>query len=524
MGLVMDWPTQLVKRVRDLFEEEKRQQGIADELAFTIGSIVYNEVLSGDRGVRGKGQVEKFAKVVGQTEQTVYNRIYLYRGAGELQTLRRFKATEKHHVRDYFMAIGRALQKKPDLLSFFLRSTLIELRITNEEGELDPEKLREVLRLVDFTRKELEWCPPVSETEFHPKFPKGTGSTEFRIVGKALRGRTPGHWQVEGSREQIEKFNKHWMMLLWQISELTGQKFDCDIKWEGKTVTQKRIALDFRPSGAEDAIRFTKAAAYRAELAAIGRTAKKNPKFDVYHADFRDLLTDLKVEANAILTDPLWHKEDVTDPYFFPEIAAYSRLIIASKGIVGIQIGQEFLPTVFEKLEPIFTAKDLPGSVLNWHWMMCYLVAMRKAGEDEKGDWFRPTTTNQIDHLHVVSGWKPLLMWRSGNPQHHHWTNSDIVISPYRAKALHWYQQSVAGYVDWIQKLQIPPKSLIVDPFTCSGSMGIAAMKCDCRFIGGDHNEERADMARGRISEYVKTGKDPGEDESWWKDFAKIED
>ena len=51
----------------------------------------------------------------------------------------------------------------------------------------------------------------------------------------------------------------------------------------------------------------------------------------------------------------------------------------------------------------------------------------------------------------------------------------------------------------WLWRLVTPPGGLVLDPFTGSGSTGIAALRGGFRFVGGEIDPEYAEIARARI-------------------------
>jgi len=64
--------------------------------------------------------------------------------------------------------------------------------------------------------------------------------------------------------------------------------------------------------------------------------------------------------------------------------------------------------------------------------------------------------------------------------------------------------------MEWsIQKLKLPARSIILDPFMGSGTTGIAAYKQDHRFIGIECDPAHFDTARKRISDELKQGRFP---------------
>ena len=53
--------------------------------------------------------------------------------------------------------------------------------------------------------------------------------------------------------------------------------------------------------------------------------------------------------------------------------------------------------------------------------------------------------------------------------------------------------------MQWLCRLITPPKGLVLDPFTGSGSTGIAALREGFTFIGIEREAEYVEIARDRI-------------------------
>ena len=61
--------------------------------------------------------------------------------------------------------------------------------------------------------------------------------------------------------------------------------------------------------------------------------------------------------------------------------------------------------------------------------------------------------------------------------------------------------QKPVALMEWlIGRLNLPPDSIILDPFCGSGTTGVAAMRLGMRFLGCELNEQYADIARARIA------------------------
>jgi site-specific DNA-methyltransferase (adenine-specific) len=62
----------------------------------------------------------------------------------------------------------------------------------------------------------------------------------------------------------------------------------------------------------------------------------------------------------------------------------------------------------------------------------------------------------------------------------------------------------------WLIRLACPPSGLVLDPFTGSGSTGIAALKEQRRFIGIEQDAGYVEIARARLSHAERLGLDGG--------------
>jgi site-specific DNA-methyltransferase (adenine-specific) len=57
--------------------------------------------------------------------------------------------------------------------------------------------------------------------------------------------------------------------------------------------------------------------------------------------------------------------------------------------------------------------------------------------------------------------------------------------------------------MEWLVKLITPPGGVVLDPFTGSGSTGVAAVGLGFDFVGFEMSEEFAGIARDRIGHTV---------------------
>jgi site-specific DNA-methyltransferase (adenine-specific) len=57
----------------------------------------------------------------------------------------------------------------------------------------------------------------------------------------------------------------------------------------------------------------------------------------------------------------------------------------------------------------------------------------------------------------------------------------------------------------YLCRLVTPPGGRVLDPFTGSGSTGVAALKEGFRFVGIEQSEEYCEIAARRLAEAVRT-------------------
>ena len=60
------------------------------------------------------------------------------------------------------------------------------------------------------------------------------------------------------------------------------------------------------------------------------------------------------------------------------------------------------------------------------------------------------------------------------------------------------------GLMRWIVRLVVPPGGLVLDPFTGSGSSGIAAVLEGRPFVGIEREAEYVAIARARIAHWAR--------------------
>jgi site-specific DNA-methyltransferase (adenine-specific) len=99
------------------------------------------------------------------------------------------------------------------------------------------------------------------------------------------------------------------------------------------------------------------------------------------------------------------------------------------------------------------------------------------------------------------------------------WTNLDGAVRMFRrswvganakergdADRFHPTQKPVALMAWCIERLNLPPDSLIIDPYCGSGTTGVAAVQLGRRFLGIERESAYVDIARRRIADAAAQG------------------
>lgn len=76
----------------------------------------------------------------------------------------------------------------------------------------------------------------------------------------------------------------------------------------------------------------------------------------------------------------------------------------------------------------------------------------------------------------------------------------DVFYSERSEKQYHEWQQSQSVMENIVKHFVRPEMDIIIDPFCGTGTTGVAALKCNCQFIGSDINSQILDIASQRLS------------------------
>jgi DNA modification methylase len=176
--------------------------------------------------------------------------------------------------------------------------------------------------------------------------------------------------------------------------------------------------------------------------------------------------------VQLLFTDPPYNKDSIS---LYSDLAAFASRVLVPGGLLFAYAGTVALPQALDAVRPHL---DYLTTFALYH-----------------ATW--GTTT--LHRVKVMSAWKPLLML--GKPPVRPWWNPrpDRVGRPGgREKDYHPHQQALAEVEEIVGHFS-RPGSLVVDPFTGSGTVGVACRKLARKFIGFEVHPATARRAAGRI-------------------------
>jgi ParB-like chromosome segregation protein Spo0J len=192
----------------------------------------------------------------------------------------------------------------------------------------------------------------------------------------------------------------------------------------------------------------------------------------LYHGAFQDRLAELPDgSVDLIVTDPPYPAEFM---HLWPILSEHAARVLKPQGILVALTGAIMLPEVIASL----------GQRLSWGWM--YIQPL-------------PGANSRIMARHVLQSYKPWLAfskgpWPSGGVDWH----PDTLDASSRAKDRYRWEQDPDPAKMLVDALS-PKGGTVLDPYTGTGSYGIAALSLGRKFIGVEHDAQRFSGAVERL-------------------------
>ena len=195
----------------------------------------------------------------------------------------------------------------------------------------------------------------------------------------------------------------------------------------------------------------------------------------LYHGTFQDRLAELPDgSVDLIVTDPPYPAEFM---HLWPILSEHAARVLKPQGILVALTGAIMLPQVIASL----------GQRLSWGWM--YIQPL-------------PGANSRIMGRHVLQSYKPWLAfsngpWPSGGVDWH----PDTLDASSRAKDRYRWEQNPDPAKMLVDALS-PKGGTVLDPYTGTGSYGIAALSLGRKFIGVEHDAQRFSGAVERLKSH----------------------
>lgn len=206
-------------------------------------------------------------------------------------------------------------------------------------------------------------------------------------------------------------------------------------------------------------------------------------RWKMLHGDFRDRLADLPDgSVDLIVTDPPYPAEFLP---LWSDLSQVAARILKPGGVLLAMSGKIHLDDVMARL----------GEHLSYGWI--YMLPL------ERG-------LTRINARNLLQGWKPWLAYSAGA-----WPSGSIefaddrIDSGYREKSRYRWEQDPIGALRLLEIFDPQARGIIVDPFTGTGSFGVAALKHGSRFIGVELDSGRFDGTVARLNEGTGDGDQP---------------
>lgn len=188
--------------------------------------------------------------------------------------------------------------------------------------------------------------------------------------------------------------------------------------------------------------------------------------------DFRERLGELgDGTVDLIITDPPYPEEFM---HLWSDLSKHAARVLKPQGLLVALTGQIYLPDVMRRL----------GEHLSYGWCYCQPL---------------PGQNSRIMGRHIAQTWKPWLAYSNGK-----WPSGLIdwhedTTDPSKASKTYRWEQG-AEPADYIIANLSPPGAVVVDPFTGTGTYGVAALRQGRTFVGCEADGERFEKAAGRLA------------------------
>lgn len=192
---------------------------------------------------------------------------------------------------------------------------------------------------------------------------------------------------------------------------------------------------------------------------------------EIRHGDFRESLTDMHGQVDAIITDPPYPREFVD---LFDALGQVAAALLKPDGVLAVMVGQSHLRDYLRHLD----------EHMAYRWVGAYLVQGAR---------------NRVHRAKVGTGWKPILLYQRHDAADVPFLLDDLFGSTGDDKRHHHWGQSESGIASLVERLT-KPGALVVDPFLGGGTTAVVCRDLGRRFIGCDIDADAVATSRERVA------------------------
>ena len=199
----------------------------------------------------------------------------------------------------------------------------------------------------------------------------------------------------------------------------------------------------------------------------------------ILHGDFREALNEEVVPTDSVslvLTDPMYGREHLP---LWKDLSLFASRVLKTGNLLVAYTGQTYLPDVLDALEEHLT---YVGVAVGYNY----------------------SYPNNVFPLRIKNSLKLLLLFAKGDYDpgpSQAWLQDLIDGDGYPETKKESELQQGCKEAEYLIETLTHPGDLIVDPFTGTGTVGVAAKRMGRRFIGAEISKERYDLALTRLFE-----------------------
>ena len=203
------------------------------------------------------------------------------------------------------------------------------------------------------------------------------------------------------------------------------------------------------------------------------RNYKEDESLTIVCSDFypwcAEHLADESVDF--ILTDPAYEKEYL---HVWGQLGEVASRVLKPGGYLATYSGQLHLPYVIRSLEQYLS--------------YCWTISLYHTGQ-----------TQQVHARNAVCTWKPILVYRKGEPGKFDNTLVDSITNDYRDKEFHNWGQGESA-VSYLMRTFSSPNDLVMDPFAGGGTTLAVAKALKRKCIGIEIDAQYIDAIKSRCA------------------------